>query len=94
MPISFGGQKSNLLVIGTFRTLSGLQRFDRSVLRGDAGKGETRRRCPRFRRRCRNDGPLSVAATGLSENPPDGGYRAGSRLGLDAVLGGCTAPIF
>jgi hypothetical protein len=34
------------------------QRFDPSVLRGDAGRGETRRRCPRFRQRCRNDGPI------------------------------------
>ena len=60
------------------------QHFDPSVPRGNDGRGESRRRRPRFLQRCRNDNPLSVAANGSIKNPSDGGHRAGSWAGCDA----------
>ena len=41
-----------------------------SVPRGNAGRGETRRRRPCFLQRCRNDTPLSVATNGPMKTRP------------------------
>ena len=56
----------------TLQKYSHGQHFDPSVPRGNDGRGETRRRRPRFLQRCRNDNPLSVAANGSMKTRPMG----------------------